>query len=73
MLAEREPSEAEVRAGSREHSPRPGGESCWPRRVARLEEQLRHEHDAKGAAELGKAHARLAAAGGVTGTNAASH
>jgi hypothetical protein len=41
--------------------------------VARLEEQLRHEHDAKGAAELGKAHARLAAAGGVSGTNAAAH
>jgi len=41
--------------------------------VARLEEQLRHEHDAKGAAELGKAHARLAAAGGVSGTSAAAH
>ena len=41
--------------------------------VARLEEQLRHGHDAKGAAELGKAHARFAAAGGVSGTNAASH
>jgi len=41
--------------------------------VARLEEQLRHEHDAKGAAELGKAHARLAAAGGGSGTSAAAH
>jgi hypothetical protein len=38
-----------------------------------LEEQLHHEHDAEGAAELGKAHARLIAAGGVTSTNATSH
>ncbi|MFM8482560.1 MAG: hypothetical protein ACKOBT_04335 [Actinomycetota bacterium] len=36
--------------------------------VERLEEQLRHAHDALGAAELSKAHARLAAAGGVGGT-----
>ena len=36
--------------------------------VARLEEQLRHTHDAIGAAELSKAHARLAAAGGIDGT-----
>lgn len=33
--------------------------------IARLEEQLRHEHDALGAAELSKAHARLSAAGGL--------
>jgi F-type H+-transporting ATPase subunit epsilon len=33
--------------------------------VERLEEQLRHTHDAIGAAELSKAHARLAAAGGM--------
>ena len=41
--------------------------------VAELEERLRHEHDAEVAAELSKAHARLAAAGGVAGTSAASH
>lgn len=35
--------------------------------VERLEEQLRHTHDALGAAELSKAHARLAAAGGISG------
>ncbi|MGA0878800.1 MAG: ATP synthase F1 subunit epsilon [Ilumatobacteraceae bacterium] len=35
--------------------------------VERLEEQLRHAHDALGAAELSKAHARLAAAGGIGG------
>jgi hypothetical protein len=34
---------------------------------------LRHEHDANGAAELARAHARLSAAGGVAGTAAASH
>ena len=36
--------------------------------IERLQEQLRHEHDANGAAELARAHARLSAAGGVTGT-----
>jgi len=41
--------------------------------IERLQEQLRHEHDANGAAELARAHARLSAAGGVTGTAAASH
>ena len=41
--------------------------------VERLQEQLRHEHDATGAAELARAHARLSAAGGVAGTAAASH
>lgn len=35
--------------------------------VERLEEQLRHTHDALGAAELSRAHARLAAAGGISG------
>jgi F-type H+-transporting ATPase subunit epsilon len=33
--------------------------------IERLEQQLRHEHDAVGAAELSKAHARLSAAGGL--------
>ncbi len=33
--------------------------------IERLEEKLRHEHDALGAAELSKAHARLSAAGGL--------
>ena len=41
--------------------------------IERLQEQLRHEHDATGAAELARAHARLSAAGGVAGTSAASH
>ncbi len=41
--------------------------------IERLQEQLRHEHDANGAAELARAHARLSAAGGVTGTPSASH
>ena len=41
--------------------------------IERLQEQLRHEHDANGAAELARAHARLSAAGGVTGTSAAAH
>ena len=41
--------------------------------IERLQEQLRHEHDANGAAELARAHARLSAAGGVAGTSAASH
>ena len=41
--------------------------------IERLQEQLRHEHDASGAAELARAHARLSAAGGVAGTSAASH
>jgi len=39
--------------------------------IERLQEQLRHEHDANGAAELARAHARLSAAGGVAGTTAA--
>ena len=34
--------------------------------IERLEERLRHEHDAVGAAELSKAHARLSAAGGLS-------
>lgn len=34
--------------------------------IERLEEQLRQEHDAVGAAELSRAHARLAAAGGIS-------
>ena len=41
--------------------------------IERLQEQLRHEHDANGAAELARAHARLSAAGGVTGTASAAH
>ncbi len=41
--------------------------------IERLQEQLRHEHDANGAAELARAHARLSAAGGVAGTSAATH
>lgn len=41
--------------------------------IDRLQEQLRHEHDAAGAAELARAHARLSAAGGVNGTAAAAH
>ena len=41
--------------------------------IERLQEQLRHEHDATGAAELARAQARLSAAGGVTGTAAAAH
>ena len=41
--------------------------------IERLQEQLRHEHDANGAADLARAHARLSAAGGVAGTSAASH
>ena len=42
--------------------------------IERLQEQLRHEHDANGAAELARAHARLSAAGGVAGTaGAAAH
>ncbi len=41
--------------------------------IERLQEQLRHEHDANGAAELARAHARLSAAGGVAGTSAAAH
>ena len=41
--------------------------------IDRLQEQLRHEHDAAGAAELARAHARLSAAGGVNGTSAAAH
>ena len=40
--------------------------------IERLQEQLRHEHDANGAAELARAHARLSAAGGVAGTSAAA-
>jgi F-type H+-transporting ATPase subunit epsilon len=41
--------------------------------IERLQEQLRHENDAAGAAELARAHARLSAAGGVSGTAAAAH
>ena len=41
--------------------------------IERLQEQLRHEHDANGATELARAHARLSAAGGVAATSAASH
>ena len=41
--------------------------------IDRLQEQLRHEHDAAGAAELARAHARLSDAGGVNGTAAAAH
>ena len=41
--------------------------------IERLQEQLRNEHDATGAAELARAHARLSAAGGVNGTAAAAH
>ena len=44
--------------------------------IERLQEQLRHEHDANGAAELARAHARLSAAAGVAGvagTAAAAH
>lgn len=33
----------------------------------RAEEQLRHEHDAEAVGALSRAHARLAAAGGMTG------
>ena len=40
--------------------------------IERLQEQLRHEHDATGAAELARAHARLSAAGGVAGTSGAA-
>ena len=40
--------------------------------IERLQEQLRHEHDANGAADLARAHARLSAAGGVAGTSAAA-
>jgi F-type H+-transporting ATPase subunit epsilon len=32
----------------------------------RAEERLRHEHDAEGVAALSRAHARLAASGGIT-------
>ena len=41
--------------------------------IERLQEQLRNEHDATGAAELARAHASLSAAGGVNGTAAAAH
>ena len=41
--------------------------------IERLQEQLRNENDAAGAAELARAHARLSAAGGVNGTAAAAH
>ena len=40
--------------------------------IERLQEQLRNENDAAGAAELARAHARLSAAGGVAGTSAAA-
>jgi F0F1-type ATP synthase epsilon subunit len=41
--------------------------------VSELESRLRSEHDAEIAGELSKAHARLAAAGGVAGTAAGAH
>jgi F-type H+-transporting ATPase subunit epsilon len=39
----------------------------------RAEGSLQHEHDAEAAAALSRAHARLNASGGVTGTNAGAH
>ncbi len=39
----------------------------------RAEEALRHEHDAEAVAALARAHARLNATGGVTGTPAGAH
>ena len=36
----------------------------------RAEASLRHEHDAEAVAALSRAHARLAASGGITGTSA---
>jgi len=39
----------------------------------RAEEILRKEHDAEAAASLARAHARLNATGGLTGTSAAAH
>lgn len=39
----------------------------------RAEEALRHEQDADNIAALARAHARLNATGGLTGTSAASH
>jgi F-type H+-transporting ATPase subunit epsilon len=37
--------------------------------VDRAEATLRHEHDAEAVAALSRAHARLSASGGLTGTN----
>lgn len=39
----------------------------------RAEEVLRKEHDAEASAALARAHARLNATGGLTGTSAAAH
>ena len=39
----------------------------------RAEAALQHEHDAEAAAALGRAHARLNATGGLTGTSAGAH
>jgi F-type H+-transporting ATPase subunit epsilon len=39
----------------------------------RAEAALRHEHDADAEAALARAHARLNATGGVTGTHAGNH
>jgi F-type H+-transporting ATPase subunit epsilon len=47
-----------------------------PRAIAareRAEASLRHEHDAEAAASLSRAHARLNATGGVSGTSAGAH
>ncbi|MEK7424296.1 MAG: ATP synthase F1 subunit epsilon [Actinomycetota bacterium] len=39
----------------------------------RAEERLRHAQDAEAAAALSRAHARLSASGGVSGTTAGAH
>ncbi|MEY4175086.1 MAG: putative synthase subunit epsilon [Actinomycetota bacterium] len=39
----------------------------------RAEETLRKEHDAEAVASLSRAHARLAASGGLTGTSQGAH
>lgn len=41
--------------------------------MERAEAILRHEHDAEAVAALSRAHARLAASGGVNGTPAGAH
>ena len=41
--------------------------------MERAEATLRHEHDAEAEAALSRAHARLNATGGVTGTSAGAH
>ena len=43
------------------------------RAAERAEASLRHEHDAEVEASLRRAHARLNATGGVTGTSASAH